>query len=168
MVAYAALAIKNKEESAPNGNEELTSSDEVEIIPDNNQEEITSKDEEEITPSNSLKKEEKANFRVEKRMKKFEKKKERLLHRIRKHRTALAAALTGGAVVSIILLVLLACAGVCLVIGGIALIADGTAAGILAILAGIGLGWLSIKGIGRVSKRDKEKAKALEKAKTNS
>jgi protein-S-isoprenylcysteine O-methyltransferase Ste14 len=174
MVAFAALTINNKEESTPNdkeeimpnGNEELTSSDEEEITPDS-KEEITSNDEEEITPSTNLKKGKKANFRAEKKMKKLEKKKERLLHRIKKHRTALAAALTAGAVLSIILLVLLACAGACLVVGGIALIADGSFGGILAILAGIGLGWLSIRQIGKVSKRDREKAKAQEKAKTD-
>jgi hypothetical protein len=112
-----------------------------------------------IMPSPDLKKESKTNLKAEKRIKKFEKKKAKLMNRLGKHRLSLAAGLSAGAVLLIILLAILTCAGVCLIIGGVAGLINGELLGLLAILGGAGIGYLSIKGIGKVSKRDKEKQK---------
>jgi hypothetical protein len=114
------------------------------ILPDN----------ETIAPPTELKKESKANLKAQKKAMKLEKKKARLIHRFEKHRMTLAAGLTGGAIVLIILLILLTCAGACLVVGGIIALVDGTAGGILAILAGLFLGWLAIRGIIKINKSE--------------
>ena len=87
----------------------------------------------------------------------MEKKKTKLIQRLKKKRISLAAGLTAGAVLLIILLVFLTCAGACLIVGGVAALIDGEILGILAIVGGVLLGWLSIREIGRVSKRDKQK-----------
>jgi hypothetical protein len=110
-----------------------------------------------ILPPPDLKKQSKANLKAEKKAKKFEKKKTRLMNQLGKKRMSLAAGLTTGAVLLIILLVLAACTGACLIVGGVAALIDGELLGILAILAGAGIGYLSIKGIGNVSRKDKEK-----------
>jgi hypothetical protein len=110
-----------------------------------------------IIPLSELKKESKANLKAEKKAKKFEKKKTKLMNSLGKKRMSAAAGMSGGAVLLIILLVLGVCTGACLIAGGIALLIDGGIGGILAILGGVGIGWLCIREIGRVSKRDKEK-----------
>ena len=110
-----------------------------------------------IIPLNDTKKEPKANLKAEKKAKKFEKKKTRLTNLLKKHRLSLAAGLTGGAVLLIILLVIATCAGACLIAGGVAGLINGELLGILGILAGAGIGWLSIKGIGKVAKKDRQK-----------
>jgi uncharacterized membrane protein len=118
-------------------------------------------DKETITPTD-LKKEtkvKKAKLKTEKLLKKLEKKKKKIMNRFGKHRKSLAAGLTAGAVLLIILLVLLTCTGACLIVGGVAALIDGELLGLLAILGGAVLGWFSVKEIGKVSKRDKEKQK---------
>ena len=116
-----------------------------------------------IIPPSDIKKESKTNLKAEKRIKKFEKKKAKLMNRIVKHRLSLAAGLSAGAVLLIILLAILTCAGACLIIGGVAALVNGEFLGLLAILGGAGIGYLSIVGIRKVSKRDKEKQKTEEK-----
>ena len=114
-------------------------------------------DKETITDPDNSKKETKAERKAEKKLQKMEKKKTKLIQRLKKKRISLAAGLTAGAVLLIILLVFLTCAGACLIVGGVAALIDGEILGILAIVGGVLLGWLSIREIGRVSKRDKQK-----------
>ena len=95
----------------------------------------------------------------EKKAKRLEKKKVKLMKRLAEKRLAFATAAGGGAVLLIILLVLTTCAGFCLLVGGTIALIDGAAWGILGILAGGLIGWLSIRGISRASKRNKEKPK---------
>jgi hypothetical protein len=120
-----------------------------------------------ILPPPDLKKQSKANLKAEKKAKKFEKKKTRLMNQLGKKRMSLAAGLTTGAVLLIILLVLAACTGACLIVGGVAALIDGELLGILAILAGAGIGYLSIKGIGNVSRKDREKQQNEPKQKSD-
>ncbi|HVG42236.1 MAG TPA: hypothetical protein VM888_11550 [Chitinophagaceae bacterium] len=87
----------------------------------------------------------------------LEKKKAKLIKLIKNKRLMLAAGITAGAVLLIILLVIATCTGVCLVIGGISALISGEFLGILAILGGGLITWLSIKGISKVSKKDKKK-----------
>ena len=116
-------------------------------------------DKETITPPTDLKKEARAKLKAEKKANRLEKKKARMINRLEKYRLTLAAGLSVGSVLLIILLVILTCAGVCLVIGGVAALINGEALGILAILGGAVLSWQTIRGIGRVGKRDKQKNK---------
>lgn len=118
-------------------------------------------DKETITPPADLKKESKANLKAQKKAMKFEKKKARIMHRLEKNRLSLAAGLTGGAIVLIILLVLLACAGACFIAGGIIALINAEAGGILAILIGLGLGWLAIRGIIKINKSAKYQKEKL-------
>lgn len=119
-----------------------------------------------ILPPPELKKQSKANLKAEKKAKKFEKKKTKLMNQLGKKRMSLAAGLTTGAVLLIILLVLAACTGACLIVGGVAALIDGEILGLLAILGGVGIGYLSIKGIGNVSKKDREKQQSEPKQKS--
>ena len=64
------------------------------------------------------KKETKTNLKAEKRIKKFEKKKAKLMNLLKKHRLAFAGMSIGVAVLLIILLCIPLCAGVCLIISG--------------------------------------------------
>ncbi len=76
---------------------------------------------------------------------------------IQKVRAEKGAMSAGTAVVLIILLSILACAGICLIIGGFAIMTSGQPSGaLLAILGGIALLWLSIRGINSVVKRRRE------------
>ena len=110
-----------------------------------------------IIPPPDSKKENKSNLKAEKKAKKFEKKKTKLMNLLGKKRMSAAAGLTAGAVLLIILLVIAICAGTCLVVGGFAALFAGDLLGILLIIAGAGIGYLSIKGIGNVKKKDREK-----------
>lgn len=91
----------------------------------------------------------KENLKAEKRVKRFEKKKARLMNLIQKHRKAFAGMSTGIAVLLIILLLIPLCAGVCLIISGGA----GGIAGGLALLA---LSIFGIIKIGRSVRKNKE------------
>lgn len=117
----------------------------------------TINEEEAIKPLSDIKKKSKSNLKAEKKAQKFEKKKTKIINRLGKHRLSLAAGLSGGAVLLIILLVIATCAGACLFTFGVLGLIDGYLLGILGILAGAGIGWLSIKGIGKVAKKDKQK-----------
>jgi hypothetical protein len=78
-------------------------------------------------------------------------------------RKAKAGMSAAGAFFLTFLLVLLACAGLCLVIGGISAIGTGTAGVIAAIVGGLALLYLSIKGIIKVSEnRQAEKKREMD------
>jgi hypothetical protein len=74
-------------------------------------------------------------------------------HRERRARMASGGMSAGAAVALIFLLSIVACAGLCLVFGGLGAIFSGTAGGLLALLAGIPMFVLAVKGIKQVSKR---------------
>ncbi|HAD14669.1 MAG TPA: hypothetical protein DCF33_19760, partial [Saprospirales bacterium] len=67
------------------------------------------------------------------------------------------------AVLLIILLIPVICAGICLVIGGFAVISESVGWGLLAILGGVGITWLGIKGIAGAAKWCKNKTTTDEK-----
>ena len=112
----------------------------------------SSNDEITIIPLNDTKTEPKTNLKVDKKAKKFEKKKARLTNFLKKHRLAFAGMSAGLAVLLIVLLCIPLCAGICLVIGA----GGGSTAG--GILAGIGLIAASVFGIIKTAKaRNKSK-----------
>lgn len=95
-------------------------------------------------------KDSKASLRADKKAKKFEKKKARLMNLIKKHRLAFAGMSIGLAVLLIILLCIPLCAGVCLIISG---------GGVGSILGGVALLALSVFGIikvGKAARKNKE------------
>lgn len=116
-------------------------------------------DMETIKPPTYSKKEARAKLKAEKKASRLEKKKARMMNRLEKYRLTLAAGSSVGSVLLIILLVILTCAGVCLVVGGVAGLIDGEMLGLLAILGGAFISWQTIRGIRKVSKRDKQKNK---------
>lgn len=112
-----------------------------------------------INPPGYSKKESRAKLKAEKKAIRLEKKKAKMLTRIEKSRLTLAGGLSAGAVLLIILLVIMTCAGVCLVIGGVAALSSEVGIGILAIVTGGFVSWQAVRMIGRISKREKEKPK---------
>lgn len=108
-------------------------------------------DKETITPSTLSKEEARAKLKAEKKAKRFERKKQKMVQLIFKKRPALVAAMGVGAVLLIVLLVITTCAGVCLIIGGFA--GGGVGYGLL----GIVVAAASIFGIVKVSKGSKRK-----------
>jgi hypothetical protein len=107
---------------------------------------FTVNDNETIIPAPGSKKDSKASLKADKKAKKFEKKKARLMNLIKKHRLAFAGMSIGLAVLLIILLCIPLCAGICLIISG----------GAGGILGGIALTALSIFGIIKVSKASRK------------
>ena len=74
-------------------------------------------DKETITPSTLSKKEIREKLKAEKKAKKFERKKQKMMNLVKK-RLVLAAGIGAGGVLLIILLVITSCAGICLMILG--------------------------------------------------
>lgn len=114
---------------------------------------LTGNEKETVKPPVYSKKETRAQLKAEKRAKKLERKKTKLINLFTKKRTKWAAAMTAGAVILIILLVFTACAGVCLLIAGF----SGEGAGY--VVVGAIVTALSIWGITKVSKKEREKYK---------
>jgi len=110
-------------------------------------------DKETITPSTLSKKEIREKLKAEKKAKRFEKKKHKMINHILKKRLALAAGMDAGAIILIVLLGITTCAGVCLVIGGFA--GGGVGYGLL----GIVVAAASIFGIVKISQGNKRKLK---------
>jgi hypothetical protein len=73
---------------------------------------------EKATPPDVLKKDLLLKLKAEKKAEKLEKKNEKKLKRVEKYRKLLAAGLTAGAIILIILLGVLTCAGICMIIAG--------------------------------------------------
>ncbi len=108
-------------------------------------------DKEAITPSTLSKEEARAKLKAEKKAKRFERKKQKIVQLIFKKRPALVVAMGVGAVLLIVLLVITTCAGVCLMIGGFA--GGGVGYGLL----GLVVAAASIFGIVKISKANKKK-----------
>lgn len=111
-------------------------------------------DKETITPSTLSKEEARAKLKAEKKAKRFERKKQKMVQLIFKKRPALVVAMGVGAVLLIVLLVITTCAGVCLMIGGFA--GGGVGYGLL----GAVVAAASIFGIVKVSEGSKRNNKA--------
>jgi len=109
--------------------------------------------EETITSPTDLKKEARAKLKAEKKSKRFERKKQKMMNLVLKKRYALAATMGVGSVLLIILLGITTCAGLCLMIGGFA--GGGVGFGFLGILVAAA----SIFGIVKISKRKKRNPK---------
>jgi hypothetical protein len=114
---------------------------------------LTGNEKETVKPPTFTKKEARALLKAEKIAKKLERKKTKLINLFTKKRTKWAAAMTAGAVILIILLVFTACAGVCLLIAGF----SGEGAGY--VVVGAIVAALSVWGITKVSKSEREKYK---------
>jgi len=112
---------------------------------------LTGNEKETVKPPTYSKKETRAQLKAEKKAKKLERKKNKLINLFTKKRTKWAAAMTAGAVILIILLVFTACAGVCLIIAGF----SGEGAGYAVV--GVIVAALSVWGITKVSKKEREK-----------
>ncbi|HZI52296.1 MAG TPA: hypothetical protein VFD56_01230 [Chitinophagaceae bacterium] len=106
-----------------------------------------------VKPPTYSKKETRAKLKAEKKAKKLERQKKKLFKLFTNKRTKWVAAMTAGAVILIILLVFTACAGVCLVVAGF----SGEGAG-YAVL-GVIIAALSVWGITKISKKEREKYK---------
>ena len=91
----------------------------------------------------------KAELKAEKKAKKLERKKARQVKRLEK-RMAMAAALSGGAILLIVLLGITTCAGICLIIGGF-----GGSAGLIPL--GILVAAASIYGIVKIAQKNRSK-----------
>lgn len=104
---------------------------------------FTVSDNETILPPSDYKKDYNASLKADKKAKKFEKKKARLIKLIKKHRLAFAGMSAGLAILLIILLSFPLCAGICLIVSG---------GGAGSILGGIALIAASIFGIIKVAK----------------
>ncbi len=113
----------------------------------------TSGKETNILPAENLKKESRDKLKAEKKARKFEKKKMRMMNRLEKRRLAFGAGISAGAVLLIILLVLTLCGGVCLMIAGF----GGSGAGY--VLLGAVVTAASIFGIIKIAKPNKRKNK---------
>lgn len=107
-------------------------------------------DNETITSPTDVKKEARAKLKVEKKAHRLEKKKARMM-KLFKKRLALAAGLSGGAIVLMILLIIPLCAGICLIIFGV------TGSGVGYALLGALIAGLSVWGMIAVSKGGKRK-----------
>lgn len=73
-----------------------------------------------IAPSTLSKKEIREKLKAEKKLKRFEKKRQKMINLIVEKRLALAAGLGVGAILLLVLLAMTTCAGICLMIGGFA------------------------------------------------
>lgn len=106
-----------------------------------------------VLSTENLKKESRDKIKAEKKANKFEKRKMKLINRLEKRRLAFGAAISAGAVLLIILLVLTLCGGVCLMIAGF----GGSGAGY--VLLGAVVTAASIFGIIKIAKSNKRKNK---------
>jgi hypothetical protein len=106
-----------------------------------------------IEPSTILKRETRANLSSDKKLRKLERRKTRMMNFIQKHRKAFAAGISVGAILLIVLLGILTCAGICLIIAGIS-----GSAGLIPLGAAVAGG--SIWGIIKLAKGTKQKNEA--------
>ena len=108
-------------------------------------------------PSTYSKKEAREKLKAEKKAKRLENKKARMMNRLEKYRLAFAGGLSAGAIILIILLIGTLCAGICLIIGGF----SGGSAGLIplgAVIAGGSIwGLIKIFKDGGAPKKLKEK-----------